>query len=680
MPSKMVKDLTERIERSVEREIKDLKSEARSATGTGIDALEALGREYETAKVKIFRKNTESNRFELFAERESMPFSEILETGYDSLCKYEGERGDYKVEVVVPAKEPGKKPTVIHSGLIPVGGDAPLPISRTELARRQNEYGYGFNPFSMMAGGLPTQNAGKNDLPLGHIMKYMSDATKAQTEMGAAQQGNFMNLVAMMMFKDILPGAKGGDHSNGDSSMKAEIAELKRQREEDRAQRAMEDRIRQQDERIRESERRSEERHREMMRQLDNKCNSDTIEMLKLQQASAGGKDDAWLRYMAMTREDNSAAQQRHDALMMKMFEKPDGADQMQKVMGLMMESSVNNLNVISQVAASGLAGGSENPWVELLREGVGTVREGMKGLFAAKYGIVGEDEEEDEALPQAAPPAQIEARSDPALPAGAPSEAQTTVAEPGEGEVEFHPEGVADDPDALKKLLLSDEELEKLEHDGAMQPIFQVIDSGDFNQATARIFGHARAGRSIPQRWMMAPGPISAQILSRYGLAHYMIAMGENIVNFIQFMDQDGDPNEWSDEFKPIKPKKGPETMKQPAPPTTEFGVTKGAPVEGEKVDASKVPEGIDPALAEQQREERRQKAVFEKMMTIKENLELLQAGKISPQRAQVLRKEELLPPKGTEEQALAEINEVVNQLEAEVAKDQAAAAAKEA
>jgi len=681
MVTKVSKEVGEAVAKSVDETLKALRGEAKGSTG--LEALEQLNKEFDTVNIKINRKDRDGSKYGLFADLKGYPLVDLIESGYDGLCKQEGEAGEYKVEVSVPAKELGGKSTKFIKGPFKVDSIESLPIARSEMAKRQNDPFSFMNPMANL--GLPMQQqmygGGGKDNSMGHMLKYIGDTQKHQTEAGQAQQGTFMNLLGMLMFKDMIPGMAGGG-GNGQKNTEVEalkgmVTELKSELSRSKDQQINDERMRRQDETIAEMRRQSDQNHRDLLARLDGKSTDQTLEIMKMQNATASKGDDGLFKFLAIAREDNSAAQARQDTLMAKLMDRPDDADKSSKILSLMMESAVGQLNMMTQIAQSGLAGGgSDSPWVDLAREGVGTVREALRGMFQMKYGVQppddeeGEEEEEESAsaLPERAAPVKVLGRGDPEKEAP-PSDAQTEVAAEEEEPVEFEPEGEINDAAYLKKIVLTEKELESLGNDNATKRIFKSVSDADYNQATARIFGAAsQAKNKIHQNWMMAPGPITAQILSRYGLTEHMIALGENMVAFLAFLDQDGDANEWSEDYKPIKPKKEkgdkPVTATGPRP---DFGVQEKDPEKGDLVDPSQLPDGVDPALAEQQRAERQARAQLAKMREIKENIEALNAGHMNAQRAQFLRGEGLLPEAGQEKEALAHIIEVLKVVDEE-------------
>jgi len=663
--TKMGKQLGEALEKSFDRTIRDFRTESRSTGTTGLDALEQLGREFETVSVNIHRKN-EHGKYTLFSPLEGVAVADLLQQGYDVFCKNEGGEGDYKVEVVIPAKEPGKPPVRRWEGPFIVSGTPRLEVSKTEMSKQQNSFGF---PFNMMS-GLPANTAAAGNQG---GAPYVRDLLQQMNKSSESQNNMVQQMMGLMMMKDMMPGADQKKNGETDANnpavlaLQTQVSEVTRRLDDERRRSEDDRRSRDQEKRIEAAERRAEENNREVLRLLDNNKTTETIELMKLQRDGQGSKDDSFLKLMAMNREDSNQSQARFDGLMMKLFDKPDGVDQSSKVMGMMMESSVAQLNMMTQIAASGLAGGSENPWIDLVREGVGTVKEGFKGVLAMKYGIDmdgddedGEDGEEAPApLTQHVPPAKIEARTDPETGEAVPEEAQTTVDQPApeEDTEDEIPQSALDDADELKKYILTDDELTGLAQNRQTQKILKAVEEKDYPQATARIFERVRGKSPVHKRWLKAPGPLTAQILTHFGLTHHMFAMTQNLIDFIGHMNGGGNPNDWSENYKPVKEKKE-SKMKPDNPAATELGVTMGERKEGEDYDASKVPD--DPKLAElaeQQRALREEKNVLDQMEQIEENIGLLKEGKIDPQRAAFLRTEKKLPASGEEDEALKEI-----------------------
>jgi len=480
-----------------------------------------------------------------------------------------------------------------------------------------------------------------------------------------------MNLVGMLMMekffgsqKNGVPGSAGG--STEVESLKQEIAKLREERERDRDRQLMEERLRRQEEQNRELERRMLEQHRELVAKLEHKTQDKdlTLELMKLRESSTNKGEDTWLKFMMMNREDNKASQERLDALMAKMFDKPDGIDQSAKVLSLMMESSVSQLNMMTQIVQSGLLGGSsDHPMIDLLRDGVQSAQEALKEYFRSRAGgsisglpaEVEEDEEygEEEALPASVPPRRIEGRTD-----EGPEEPEEGDGEQEAEELETETLTEADivgDPSKLKEILLTDEELASMKRDHAASMIFEAIRKGDLRQATARIYGQANSGKVAFQKWFVAPGPVSGQVLVKFHLAEYMLALPQDMVEYNEHLENGGDPNDWSPEYSPVKRKEGAKVVDEK--PIPEFGVEVKEPKKGEVVDPSVPPPGVDPKVVEAQRKARQREAMLDRFHQVEENIGRLKAGKVTPRQAEVMRKEGLLPPAGDEDAALQEI-----------------------
>ena len=669
MVTKAEKDAKENILRSLDDTIRDVGRKFREDSGGGgsnasaFSALEKLRQEYETVDMKILRKNTDTNRYELFLRKPDMSVDEVMGFDWEATCQDEGGRGDYKVEAWFPPKEGGKAPIRQQIGRFNVGGDMTYPTPMSELKRRQAE---GFSPMGMMQSmmGLPSNTInpkGQDSAMMRDMLKYVGDSSQHQTN-------NMMNMLGMIMMKDVMGEKAKGPNGQGATPevqlLKEELKQMKADRDRDRDRRELEDRLRRSEDAQREADRRHQDMMRELGAKIDGKGGEKdlTLELMKLREVSGNKGEDNWLKFMMMSREDNSAAQGRNDALMMKMFEKPDGIDQSSKIMNMMMENSVSQLNLISQIAQSGLlGGGQDHPVIDLVRDGIESARDVLSERFKAQGAMAGyEDDDEGETpLPIQAPPTEVTR--------GELPEGESAEGEEGEQPPEITPEGLINDPEQLDQLLLTDDELMSVAKDNAGQQVLKCVSSGDLRQATARIFALANSGKVPYQKWFMAPGPVSGQILASVGLAKFMLVLPQDMMEFNEFINGGGDPNEWSEEYNPVKKAPtGGKKMKQG--PSPEFGMEVQDPKPGELVDASELPSGVDPAVVEQQRAVRSKKAQLAKMEEVLENIDRLKKGKLPAAQVQHWRGEGLLPPEGQEDAAIEEITVAIAETKKEL------------
>lgn len=664
MVTKAEKEVMQQVKDKVEDTLSDVRKAFRKDRDDSPDsaykAMQALAQEYETVDMKIYRKQPDSNKYDHFTERKEMPVEEAASIDWESVCREEGGAGQYRVESWFAPKEPGKPPKKLRIGAFSIGGAASYPVAKSEA----NKGGW-FGDMFGMAGGLPTQNWNPNK----GSEAAMREAMRGMAKASETQNNNMMNLVGMMMMKEFM--GKGDSGSNGkseSSQIEALRQEMQRDRERhaqemqrERERQQTEERMRRMEEAQREADRRSQDQFRQVLDRIDNRGKDKdlTLELMKLDKIKGDKSEDSLLKFMMMAREDNNAAQQRLDSMMMRLYEKPDGVDQTSKVMGMMMENSVSQLNLITQIAQSGLLGGnSESPWLDFARESLGGAMETIQEHYKAKQAQAiaglpqGEEGEEDDGTPlqMQAPDAEVVGRLE--------GEAAEGTEEAPDGEQpQYTEQDILNDPELVKKLQLTQEELESMERDHATKQIFKALAQGDVRQATARIYGQANSGKKIHQKWLEIPMIISNQVLSHYGLSEYMFALPQDIVGFVQHVNGGGDPNEWSEEHKPIKTKvskEGGAPVK--SAPRPDYGVDYKEPEQGEKVDPSQTPPGVDPALVKAQREIRRNKALLARIEETEENINRLRQGKLPQALAEKLREDNYLPPAGQEQAFLEE------------------------
>lgn len=612
------------LETAKEKVREDLGITTKKGVNTGSNQLDKifadLAEQFETISVKIDRKN-DRDSWEFFVKLDGIVPVELHQKGVDVLCAEEGGQGVYRVTLIPPT--PGDKQLI---GPVNVGGFPRRAISKT-LEQSQGGVG-GLLPFGGQPGmfGMgPVQTDHKTVQVTRDFLTHMKSSNDQVMSMMGQNQNQFMQLMAMM-FGPMGQGKLGGP-SDEVRLLTQKIDQMERQRLDDqrRADEKVErERERQREEdRRREDMRRMEERLQTLTQQMTDQKTNSTIELLRTQQSQEQNRDSNWLQMLAMAREDAKSNKSDQLEWMKLLVEKSSPSDHLLQLTQHQTKQSLDTLNIITQLAASGLLEG--NGGGSPIRQAFANLIESSaQALPEVLSGIRGAMEEREDAREMAQhqelptvniPPGgvQVNRLEGPSLTTS--SDMQRV---PIEGEEEEPTSGTVESEEELRKALLSPEELQKMSTDDALVKAIECAKEGNIHEATARLFAHAEVhgqgwSADIARRWLNYPGPLSAQILTSYGAPEKMIAMAQDISEFWAFIQAQGDPNEWSKAtgYKPIKKKSaGGMGIVGHAP---EFGMQRGEPAEGQVYDPSKPPAGATPEMLEEiekQRQKRRQEA----------------------------------------------------------------------
>ena len=579
--------------------------------------------EHQEISLRIRRKD-EKGRWESFSNLTGVNPIDFQMKGPEMICDEEGGKGEYEMTIVFPNGKTKQLPKVIR-----VGGTIQRPIAKS---REGDLGGFGAGMPGMMGWpgmpgvGLPNANANNNNQGA-WVAREINNANDKAFQM-AGQQNNTMAQMMSMMMLGMTPmgqqmmGQNNSQAAQGDSAALAEIKELKQQRAEDQRriedQRRREEDRRRDEERRREDQRRTDERFNDLIRRLDDNKSSTELERIKLEHSQNKDSDSTWLKMMQLGREDARDSKKEWMLMLDKLTQTSPLSDEIAKMSMRQFEGTTQQLNIIAQIAQSGLLGGGESsPIKEAIATAIGEVAGGFGGYLENKGMSGGEEEEE---LPQVqVPPGQIE--SYPLQTEGV----DLQQLEQGEPPAAEEPVEEAAPTMTAQEALLTDEELARFEKESALMAVIESLREGKpVHDAAARLFAHGEIhgqgwGSEVAMRWLTYPAPLSAQILGHFGLATRMLDLAENIMQFGEFLRAEGDPNEWSKEtgYMPIKPPKKQKGAKPVAksnlPGGPEFGVTNnGPPEDADEYDPSSL-DGLSPEqleLAQKQRAERKEAA----------------------------------------------------------------------
>jgi hypothetical protein len=519
-----------------------------------IKSLEDLKNHYETVDIRIRKKDTKTGKFIHLVQLERQPPGELEATGLEEMCKDQAGGGEYQVHI----KDPNKRSWVgaMKFDGIHVGG-----ISY-DMAKADR---MGMN--SLPNATPSVSPVGYMHPPWGKNNTEMKDIMKAQMEQSTGMSDRIMLMMnnsnqQQMQMMQTLMAAMVGNNNNSKS--------------EDSEVRVLKERI----ERM-EQERKADERYAQLAKEQ-----AELKQQLLLAVATPkqDKSNDLLLALLTAQQTQQQAASGQYVDLVKEMIQRPSEDEKISNITGTMIRSFQGQMDLMNSALRNGLlnSGGPEHPVAQIVSQALEGLTQVATVAFEGRNAAAGGEEE----MPYDAAPAEVGPMPgyDEAQPAGelgyvAPAP-QLTAPEP---EVPPEPEIREED------ILLDENDISRISRDTALKQVLAKIQNGiPIVEPTARIFAHARANNDIAVKWLTYPHIISKQVLTYYNLEHAIEPLTQNIVDFLTFLSQDGDPNEWSKEtgYKPIK--EAPVNVTSVIPPVDvpEFGMTKGTPVQGEEYD----------------------------------------------------------------------------------------------
>jgi hypothetical protein len=545
--------------KAVETTIKDESKKLKTPT---IKSLEDLKNHYETVDVRLRKRDNKTGKFMHLVQMDRQPPSELEAIGLEEVCKDQAGGGEYQVLI----KDPN---TRSWAGAMKFDGIHVAGMSY-DMAKADR---MGMNSVS---GALPNAAASGYSPPPWQFQKgnnEMKDIMKAQMEQSTGMSDRIMlmmnnsNQQQMQMMQTLMAAMVGNNNNN-----KSEDSEV----------RVLKERI----ERM-EQERKADERYAMLAKEQ-----AELKQQLLL--AAATPKQDKsnelLLALLTAQQTQQQAASGQYVDLVKEMIQRPSEDEKISNITGTMIRSFQGQMDLMNSALRNGLlsSGGSEHPVAQIVSQALEGLTQVATVAFEAKGAAAGAEEEMhyDTAPAEVGPMPSYEesppvaelgyVAPDPQLPEHEESAAQE-VAEP-----EIREEDI----------LLDAEALNRISRDTALSQVLAKIQNGiPIVEATARLYAHARANNDIAIKWLSYPDIISRQVLTYYGMEHSIDSLAKNIVDFLTFLSQDGDPNKWAEitGYKPIKEARaGNVTSVIPPTDAPEFGVTRKAPVQGEEYDSA--------------------------------------------------------------------------------------------
>lgn len=466
--------------------------------------LEELAKEFQYGTVKIYRRERNSNRLQLFTEFE-YPLDEFLMKGPDSLCRTYGGGGDYKVKLFVP----GDKAARLTYNDISIAGpsrDIPKNDVPEGMAGLQP---YGMSPVStpFNFGGPPAQ------APMSTRKESSDEVVKQmarQYERQMADMQNANDRFAMMMMQNqqqtmaLLTGFFQNQRSTDQPSAALAAESSKVAALESKIEKMLD-------------ESRAEKERTELRRQIDEL--KQAIAISNSSQKSGGDKD--WILPVIAQMSGQSQNSTQTLVEMMKMLQNKPHESEMfgnllatvSNVVGNSLEGQLGMMKMMKELNSEGEPSGKDFLW------------KGMEGIFGLAQQMLeakataAQYEDDDEEEERQAPPAMMAQAPMPALfqqPAPAMAGLPEHQAEESAPEREEEPEEVEEEMEETIDLL-SEEELDQLDRDSALQKAIASLMNGDHvSEATVRIYRHMQSGNRIARKWYQYPYDVTEQILGR--------------------------------------------------------------------------------------------------------------------------------------------------------------------
>lgn len=490
--------------------------------------LQQLADDFTAVDVKIFRWDEKNHKTSLFTTVPGMLLADMASLDPHTICKREGGGGNWKVVYAAPD---GKGRSVEVANISTEGAHQVMATHEADKLGLDPRTG-----LSKGVGGLPV--ATMTPFAQADIMNAAKEAAKdargaerdsfAQVFAANAQANQAMMNSMMSMVQQARAQDQGPRHDEGLQALRDEIKALHAaiaQKEADTRMMLLQQEIKALHDKIAEGQKTNE------LRLLEAKVTEAT---------KAPARDpilDIMATVMGATREDAKAQTQ----LLLEMFnrisDRPDSTDQFAKIQGLLMQSAIQNLELVSKVASS--QGGPQSPAVEIAR----TIAEVAANYFGSRGG---EEEETDEEVEPAGQLSGVPAKQLPPKPVVVPEEPETTDEEPEEaGEASNEEDGAVDITKVTKEELEADFRprvaawLEhgipaELEQEGILlgdKDLARALATSSFDSAirllvskrapvaeiTARLHAMADANHPLAIHWLQQPLPTTFQILTAW-------------------------------------------------------------------------------------------------------------------------------------------------------------------
>jgi len=526
----------------------------------GFTTLKDMASAYETVDVFIYRynepvKGSEAPAF--FVEFRGQPIHAVMSERPEILCKREGGGGLYKVEVV---SDDGRHKVEFNK--LRVAGTS-LPVARSDM-----EAASVMGMVGNVAGGLPTNSSSPKSNSMDPLFRILETQMKALNQnKGQTNPMNDMMLMAMFQRmqdqQNAVSTPKSAAETETTRKLEEKLSEMERKLEQQQAQ-AREQQLLAQiakqnsdweakfnklESTITQSSERSEfKRIEEKIESAKNASNPMTELMTTL---------------LATSQNDKTATQTLFLNLMDKMASKGDSG--YQDIIRTMTEQTMTNLNLMTQMAQSGLLGGSGGTTA------ADVLMKAFEGVEkAATAYIAGMDEEEEEELEEReAGQAQIMAeRAEEHRQLQAAQQEQEQGQEQGQKQEqqEADPKQVQESlleflaeltPDKIPaEARVTEDELVRVKASQGWRSMLKALrEMATPKEATARLYALAEANDKVARRFMTYPVFVGWQILTPLGFGDMVAPVTLDILAFWEFIEEgDGDPNEWCDTYKPVK------------------------------------------------------------------------------------------------------------------------------
>jgi len=538
-----------------------------------VKSLEDMRNRYDTVHLKAYKKNPQTGKYVLFVELPGQRVDDLRQIGLDSICQDQGGAGDYEVML----KTSDGKEFMFRN--IFVGGTVShqhSKLQREQYPGLQGQFGMGGGQFGQlpMAGGV--QQVGPQAYNV-DLMQYMNRVPDMMKQAGSEQ----VQMMRMQMEREQFMASQQRESDrnfmalllhNRDQQQpqaNAEIQALRAELERLRAQQAQDSKL------------------DELKRQIDDQKSTLMLEAFKANSNQDASKNDTMLQFMMMMQKSSEMASQNNLALMKQMMDRPGEDERINSLLGTMVGVSQNQLGMVSQIAQMGLLGGGEDHTV---RDAVLGGLEGLTQIAVAAMQARAAGRQQPPTLQ--APPAQVQQMPAPAPMGGLP-EGQQPPATPEQPE----------EPEEEEVEPLTDAELQLIGKDKALAKVIAMVQNGEpVSEISARLMNHARSGNKIAIRWLQYPFEIGYQVMKHFDIpANRAEEVANDLVGFLHFLNEGGDPNEWTAETGyQIKqpPRKVVSAASLEGP---ELGSSTRAPTQGVEYDSTQAPEAQAPAPAEQ-------------------------------------------------------------------------------
>jgi len=550
--------------------IKNADKGGSKGTSKAFESLAEMASQYETVDVMIYRytepvKGAEKPAF--FTKLPSQPIDDIRAQPPELLCKQEGGGGLYKVDV---RSQDGRQ-TITLADKLRISGPS-LPTARSDAEANAALSAMGL--FPSVSAGLPTSAGQNKSQSTEGLLVDLLKATVKGHHSGKPEGGvSLQDLMPLILLSRQQQESAAPRPDDSVTRLQEQVRELSAKLEQQQAvtrEAELRVQVNQANAALTRSNAEWERKFNEMQQTILKTTEDSKLQRLEeklMQQNKPDSMMEMFGRIYSGSQEDKRSTQEMFLTLLNNLSNKgsSEGTEVYQRLMASQTEQTIKQLNLLTQLASSGLIpqGHNDHPGWTMLERVLG----GVERAATTYLGGLPEEEEEEEELEERQ--VAIERRNEQRrqLQARAQEEQEQEPVEQQEPEELKELDYVAikeaisqtlenlDESKIPSEAKVSEEEAARVKSSQAWRVALKALrDRENCKETTTRFFALAEGGDRLAQKMMAYPLFVVYQLLTPLGFVDRVEPLTLDLIEFWNHVQHGGDPNEWCETYKPIK------------------------------------------------------------------------------------------------------------------------------